>query len=153
LFTFFGAFTDRNPSVADKFLERWPDVDIVEIDRPFRGLAIRFQESVYDPAEEDLPELVSAGVQDISRQIPSVRFVLLRTECWGGICVNKGQFILDGALIVNEPGVPIKDINNPKPDGVLRRLIGHFDVDIGPSEIFEPLSRGFPWDSGNVEVI
>jgi hypothetical protein len=145
MFSFLGAFSDPCPGVAQQFLQRWPDVDIVEIERPFRGVAVRFHESVYDPAEEDLPDAVSAGVRGISQQNPGVRFVLLRTECWGGICGNLGQFILNGAMAVDEPVVPVKDINNPEPDGVLRRLIGHFDVDIGPSEIFEPLSRGFPW--------
>ena len=131
----------------DRFLQRWPDVDIVSIDKPFRGLAVRFQRPSYDPSEEDLPEPISTGVREISRQTPGVRFVLLRTECWGGSCCNWGQFIVNGAVVVNEPCVQVKDINNLEPDGVLRKLIGYFDVDIGPSEIFEPLAGGFPWNS------
>jgi hypothetical protein len=81
LFTFFGAFADRHPGIARQFLQRWPDINIVEIENPFQGLAIRFQESVYAPEEEDLPESVSTAAQEISRQIPGARFVLLRTEC------------------------------------------------------------------------
>jgi hypothetical protein len=30
-----------------------------------------------------MPESISAGVQEISLQVPEVRFVLLRTECRG----------------------------------------------------------------------
>jgi hypothetical protein len=81
---------------------------------------------------------VSNGVQEISRQNTHLRFVLLRTECWGGICGDWGQFILGGRVVVNEP-----IIAHPNCDGILRRLIGHFDVDIGALEIFPPLSRGF----------
>jgi len=123
--------------------QRWPDANVVEINKPFRGLAIRFQESQYTAGSEDLPEPVSAEVQEISRLTPSVRIVLLRTECWGGICQNWGQFILDGRVVVNEPAV-----EPPKGQGALRRLIGNLNVDIGPSEIFEPLSRSFTWNSG-----
>ena len=68
MFSFFGAFTEPHPSLADQFLQRWPDVNIVEIREPFHGLAVRFQETAYVPSEEDLPKAVSAGVQEISRR-------------------------------------------------------------------------------------
>jgi hypothetical protein len=123
---------------------RWPDVDIVELSTPFHGIGVRFRGSVYVPEDADLPGSISAEVQKISRQTPSVRFVLLRTECWGGICSNWGQFIRGGRVVVNAPLVLVQDINQPTPDGVLHRLISYLGADIGPSEMFEPLSGDFP---------
>jgi len=140
LFSFFGAFTDLTPNIAEDFTHRWPDVDIVRIETPFNGLGIRFQESVYTPENEDLPESISLAVLDISRQNRGVRFILLRTECWGGICASWGQFIVDGNIAAEEPMAKY-----PNGKGTLRRIIGHLGVDIGPAEIFEPLFRGFPW--------
>ena len=84
---------------------------------------------------------MTVAVHEISRQFPDVRIVLLRTECFGGTCENWGQCIRNGRVIMNEPYV-----DYPECEGALRRLIGNFDVDIGEREIFEPLSRGFPWD-------
>ncbi|HKV80203.1 MAG TPA: hypothetical protein VJP02_18790 [Candidatus Sulfotelmatobacter sp.] len=140
MFSFFGAFADRAPNIAEEFARRWPDVDIVKMETPFRGLGVRFQESVYTPEDEDLPEPVSLAVQDISRQNPTVRFILLRTECWGGVCGNWGQFIVDGNIAAEELVV-----QHPNGEGTLRRLIGHLGVDIGKQERFEALDRRFPW--------
>jgi len=57
-------------------------------------------------------------------------------------CSNWGQFIQDVRRLVSEP--PMGSGN----EGVLRRLLSNLNVDIGPSEIFEPLSRDFPWKAG-----
>jgi hypothetical protein len=133
---------DDRTFLAQEFRRRWPDVDLVQVNQPFRGLAVRFQNSVYAPEDETIPEVISAGVQEISLQVPDVRFVLLRTECWGGECSNWGQFIQYGQRLVSEP--PMGSENG----GVLRRLLLNLNVDIGPSEIFEPLSRDFPWKAG-----
>jgi hypothetical protein len=139
-FSFFGVFTDRSPGLVDEFLRCWPSVDIVEITEPFPGIAVRFSRLLYTPAEEDIPESVCSAVQEISRKTPSARFVLLRTECWGGICGNWGKVIIDGNVVVDEPCAAY-----PQGKGTLRRLIGNFGVDIGTLEIFDPLSRDFPW--------
>ena len=144
LFSFFGAFAAQHPEIGAQFRQHWPDIDLVEINNPFHGLAVRFQQSVYRPEKEDLPELVSAQVREISRQNPNVRLVLLRTECWGGDCCYWGQFILNGQVVMNEA------IRAPQESrGVLRRLIANLDADIGPYELFEPLSREFPWEAVN----
>src|SRR6266436_8568052 len=100
---------------------------------------MRFQQSVYRPEDEDLPESVSDQVREISRQNPDVRLVLLRTECWGGDCSNWGQAILNGHVAANEPLVPAQQSR-----GVLR-LMANLGADISPSELFAPLSREFPW--------
>jgi len=83
----------------------------------FRCLAARFQDSVYTPEDETILEVISAGVQEISLQVPDGRFVLLRTECWGGECSNWGQFIQNGRRRVSEPP------KGPASEGVLRRLL------------------------------
>jgi hypothetical protein len=141
MFTFFGVFTDFATNLAEEILHRWADADVVEVSTPFHGFGIRFQKSVYKPEKEDVPEPMSQAIQEISRQNEGVRFLILRTECFGGLCLNWGEYILNGEIVVNEEaGSP-----QPRGDGTLRRLIGHLGVDIGPSEIFNPLSREFPW--------
>jgi hypothetical protein len=72
-------------------------------------------------------------VEELSQQSPA-RFMLLRTECWGWDGTNWGQIIRDGKTVFKTDG-----------DGALRRLIKHWGVDLGPSEIFAPLQRDFPW--------
>jgi hypothetical protein len=86
----FGVFMDDRTVLAHDFRRRWPDVDLVQMNQPLRGLAVRFQNSVYTPEDETIPEVISAGVQEISLQVPDVRFVLLRTECWGGANAATG---------------------------------------------------------------
>jgi hypothetical protein len=131
---------DVSPDLGEEFRQRWRDIDIVQISQPFRGLAVRFQNSVYAPADEDLPESVSTGVREISLRFPDVRIVLLRTECWGGDCSTWGQFIRNGQLLMNE--YPMGTNENKE---TLRRLMSNLDVDIGPSEIVEPLSSVRGW--------
>jgi hypothetical protein len=130
---------DAGPGLAEQFRLRWPEIDLVQISHPFHGLAVRFQNSIYAPDEEDLPTSVSAGVREISLRFPGVRFVLLRTECWGGTCNNWGQVVRGGELVINESPM------GPRSEGALRRLLLNLDVDLGDCEIFEPLSRSFPW--------
>src|SRR4051794_34236235 len=101
MFSFFGAFTDLDPEIRREFSRRWPDVDVVEIDKPFRGLAVRFHESVYLADKEGVPEPITSGALEISKSTPKVQIVLLRSECWGGICGNWGQFICGGTVQEN----------------------------------------------------
>lgn len=143
MFSFFGAFAvNESPTLAENFHERWPDADLVDIEKPFDGLAIRFKESIYKAGSEELPVAVSAAVQEVSQQNPNTRIILLRTECWGGICENWGEFILNGQTVVAKPFVEY-----PECKGTLRELIKNLGVDIGPKEVFEPLCRDFPWEA------
>ena len=134
MFSFFGAFTNGHVELAESFRKRWLDADIVEINEPFKGLAIRFQTSVYRPQDEDLPIGVSTAIQEISEEWPNTRFVLLRTECWGGDCENWGEVVAEGRIVATEAG-----------QDALRKLVGHLGGTLGPSAIFQPLSRSFPW--------
>jgi len=54
MFSFFGGFADQHSGIAEKFRQQWQYVD-----------------------------LVGTQVQQSSREYPSVRFVLLRTELLG----------------------------------------------------------------------
>jgi hypothetical protein len=137
VFTFFGLFTDPVPGLQDQLLERWPSIDITVMASPFPGIAARFPADSYEPANEDLPASVTAETVRISASHPGVRFLLLRTECWGGDCFNWGQLIRDGQLVYETEGKE-----------ALRRLVGQYGVDIGAREIFQPLSRDFPWKVG-----
>ena len=134
MFEFLGLFADAVAGLQARLLKRWPDVDIVEIASPFSAVAVRFPESSYDVANEYLPVSVTAEIRSLSVLYPGVRFLLLRTHCWGGDCSNRGELIRDGRVAYQTDG-----------DEALRRLIGQFGVDIGAREIFPPLGRGFPW--------
>jgi hypothetical protein len=127
-------FTDPAPGLPDQLLRRWPTIDIALIASPFPGIAARFPANSYEPADEDLPAPVTAETKRISASHPGVRFLLLRTNCWGGDCFNWGQLIRDGQLMYETDGKE-----------ALRRLVGQFGVDIGAREIFQPLCRDFPW--------
>ena len=78
---------DASAGLNEEFRRRWPDADFVQMSNRLHG-AVRSQRSVYEPEGEDLPESVSTAVREISMQFPDVRFVLLRTECWEGMCSN-----------------------------------------------------------------
>jgi hypothetical protein len=134
MFEFLGLFADAVAGLQARLLKRWPDVDIVEIASPFSAVAVRFPENSYDTADEHLPVPVTAELKSLSVAYPGVRFLLLRTHCWGGDCFNCGQLIRDGQITYETEG-----------NEALRRLVGQFGVDIGAKEIFTPLERGFPW--------
>jgi hypothetical protein len=123
-----------------RLLKRWPDLNIVEIASPFSAVAARFPENGYDTADEHLPVPVTAEIKSLSVLYhPGIRFLLLRTHCWGGDCFNRGQLIRDGQVAYETDG-----------DEALRRLVGQFGVDIGAKEIFPPLSRDFPWKASTL---
>ena len=135
MFEFLGLFADPAAGLQARLLKRWPDVDTVEIALPFSAVAVRFPEHSYDTADEHVPVPVTAEIKSLSvLHHPGVRFLLLRTHCWGGDCFNHGQLIRDGQVAYEADG-----------DEALRRLVGQLGVDIGAREIFPPLGRGFPW--------
>jgi hypothetical protein len=105
----------------------------IKIDNPISAIGVRFGTHRYEPSLEDTPAAVVHTVEELSQQSPA-RFMLLRTECWGWDGTNWGQIIRDGKTVFKTDG-----------DGALRRLIKHWGVDLGPSEIFAPLQRDFPW--------
>jgi hypothetical protein len=134
MFDFLGLFADPVAGLQPRLLKRWPDLDIVEIASPFSAVAVRFPGHSYDTADEHLPVPVTAEIRSLSTVYAGVRFLLLRTHCWGGDCFHRGQLIRDGQVAYEADG-----------DEALRRLVGQFGVDIGAEEIFPPLGRGFPW--------
>jgi hypothetical protein len=140
-YTFFGAFTDPHPGLSQEFSRRWPDSDIIHIDKPFNGVAVRFNDQTWGNGDHaDLPEAVISAAREISLLFPEIRIVLLRVQSFGGLCENWGLCLRNGRVVMNEPYV------DDAPRGALRRLISNFGVDIGEQEIFEPLSRAFPWE-------
>ncbi|MDA9401862.1 hypothetical protein [Bradyrhizobium sp. CCBAU 45389] len=134
MFTFFGLFADPISDLPRQISGVWPDLKLIELQKPILAIAGRFGEDRYVPSDEDIPEGIVLATERLSSRISSARFLLLRTECWGGDCANWGQIIRDGRTAFQADG-----------DGALRRLIGYWGVDIGPREIFEPLSRSFNW--------
>lgn len=135
MFTFFGLFTDAVvDSVPLQISEIWPDIRVTRIEEPILALAIRFNQDRYRPEDEDTPVDIVRAVERLSRDNLSARFLLLRTECSSGRCANWGQIIQNGSTIFVAEG-----------DGALRRLIKQWGVDIGPQEVFGPLTRDFAW--------
>jgi hypothetical protein len=67
---------------------------------------------------------------ELSAENTAARFMLLRTECWGGLCANWGQIFLDGKMAFTAEG-----------DSALHRLIAHWGVDLGP-ELFAKVGDG-----------
>ena len=136
MFTFFGLFADPVSGLSEQAVRAWPDMDMVRIDRPIQAIAIRFHADSYDRERDEIPKPVVRAVESLSRAFPDARFLLLRTECYDGQCTNWGRIIRNGEVVLDADR-----------DGALRRLILHWGVDIGPLEIFDPLSREFPWGS------
>jgi hypothetical protein len=144
-YIFFGAFSDLHSGLQEEFRHHWPDADIIEISKPFRGLAVRFSQEIWHCDDDpDMLEAVTSAAREISLNHLGARIVLLRTECFGGDCQYWGQCICNGRVVMNEPYN-----DEPERNGVLRRLISNFGVDIGEREIFEPLSRAFPWNASD----
>ena len=136
-FTFFGLFADPVSDVSPRISQVWPSLRVIGMEEPIAAIAVRFGRDHYEPEREDIPAPVVRAIERISVDIPTARFLLLRTECFGGDCGNWGQIIQNGSTIFQAEG-----------DGALRRLIECWGVDIGPREIFDPLSRSFVWDKG-----
>jgi hypothetical protein len=134
MFSFFGLFADPISSPSLQISEVWPELRLIRLEAPLTAIAGRFGKDRYEPSREDIPESILLATKALSRRAPAARFLLLRTECSGSGCAHWGQVIQDGQAVFQAEG-----------DGALRRLIGYWGVDIGPSEIFEPLSRSFDW--------
>jgi hypothetical protein len=140
MFSFFGLFADPDSDLPERLSGVWPELNVVRIERPISAFAIRFSRDYYEPSDEDTPETVVLKIAELSAENPTLRFLLLRTECWDGICANWGQVFQDGKTTFKAEG-----------DGALRRLITFWGVDLGPREIFEPLRRDFSWQSLTAE--
>jgi len=136
VFSFFGLFADPVDGLPEQLSKLWPELGVVTIERPISALAVRFGRDRYVPSDEDIPAPKSRSVMKLSAENTTARFMLLRTECWGGLCANWGQIFLDGRTACTAEG-----------DGALHCLIAHWGVDLGPRGIFEPLRRDFHWHS------
>jgi len=134
MFTFFGVFADPVSHLARRISETWPDLKPIRIERPISAVAARFGQVHYEPEREDIPEGVLKLTETLSAGNPSARFLLLRTECFGGTCANWGLVFQDGKVIFQAEGKE-----------ALRRLIGYWGAELGPEEFFEPLRRDFAW--------
>jgi hypothetical protein len=140
MFTFFGLFADPLSGLSERISRTWPGFNVIRMERPIQAIAARFGADAYEHELEDIPEAVIRAVEIVSAEYPDARFLLLRTECFGAICGNWGQVIQNGKTVFQAEG-----------DGALRNLIKYWGVDLGPSEIFDPLRRDYPWTSVNPE--
>jgi hypothetical protein len=127
-------FADPVGGLPERLSKIWPELSVVRIESPVSALAVRFGSDRFVPSDEDIPAPISRSVMELSAENATARFMLLRTECWGGLCANWGQIFQDGRTAFKAEG-----------DGALHRLIAYWGVDLGPSGIFEPLRRDFRW--------
>jgi len=135
MFSFFGLFGDPIDGLLEQLARDWPRANVISIEKPLVALGVRFGQEFYEPSDEDIPDVVTGQIKRVSIENPAARFLMLRTECWGGDCENWGYVLKDGMIVYEAHG-----------DGALRRLVLHFGVDLGANEVFEPLRRDFPWE-------
>jgi hypothetical protein len=135
MFTFFGLFADPVRGLSEQISETWRGITVIELEQPIPAIGARFGRDHYQPEREDIPKPLIQAVEKLSAHYPDVRFLLLRTECFGGICANWGQIIRDGRMVLQDHG-----------DGALGRLINYWGADLGPTEMFAPRLRDFPWE-------
>jgi hypothetical protein len=134
MFTFFGLFADPVNGLRDQIARIWTDLKVVRIEQPITAIAVRFGQDRYEREPKDMPMPVMHAVGTLSAEYPAARFMLLRTECWGGLCENWGQVVQGGSTVFQT-----------ERDGALGRLIKYWGGDLGANEIFDPLKRDFPW--------
>jgi len=134
MYSFFGLFADPVDELAARCKAVWPGLQPMLVADPASLLGLRFDPEFYVPEDEDIPDAVSARIIALSREYPAVRFVVLRTECFGGLCSNWGYIAQAGDVTRREKG-----------DGALSQLMAVFEIDLGSAEIFAPLTRDFPW--------
>src|SRR5215216_6113104 len=96
MYSFFGLFADPVPDLSKQLRAIWPDLAVVNIKDPIAALAMRFSTDYFVPSDEDIPDPIHAAVKTLSAQIPTTRFLLLRTECHGGTCGNWGVIVING---------------------------------------------------------
>jgi hypothetical protein len=90
MFTFFGLFVDPASHLTTDICEIWPDLRPIRIERPISAIALRFGFQTYQDERDDVPEGIVRLTETLSAKNPALRFLLLRTECFGGDCVNWG---------------------------------------------------------------
>jgi hypothetical protein len=80
MFTFFGLFADPTRDLPEQLSRIWPGVDVVTLHQPISAIGVRFGQDRYEPALEDIPELVIQTVERLSLDYPACtrRWVLLR---------------------------------------------------------------------------
>ena len=93
MFTFFGLFVDPVSDVSPQISRIWPDLKVIRLEEPISAIAARFCHDHYQPEREDIPASVVGAVERLSTENSNARFLLLRTECVGGVCANWGQII------------------------------------------------------------
>jgi len=93
MFTFFGLFADPASGLSADIRRVLPSLHVIGIERPIRAIAARFGAEAYERERECIPEAVIRAVEILSAEYPGARFLLLRTECFGGSCINWGKVI------------------------------------------------------------
>lgn len=136
MYSFFGFFADPAEGLAARCAALRAGSQLLQFNDPTPLLGVRFDPTVYVPADEDITDAVSTQIVALSRDYPAVRSMALRTECFGGFCSNWGFVARAGDIIAHEEG-----------HGALRRLVAAFDVDLGLAEFFHPLKRDIVWSA------
>jgi hypothetical protein len=139
-FVFSGIFSNGGAAVMEDFRQEFRGIGRM-INSPFNGFGVAFiEQAVSTPTPEDYPAGIESAEQMVafSARHPTITFVYVYAECFGGMCEYAGFACRDGTRVHDEPFRDVAGDNE-----VLRRLVLHLGVDIGSSAIFEPLRRGY----------
>lgn len=137
-FRFSGIFARADAEVLDALQKEFGDLGKMILS-PLVGLAYPVGQAIAIPADDD-PESNASAEQLIafSRGFPSVTFVYVYAECFGGVCEYAGFVFRDGQRIHDEL---FRDrVGDLSP---LKRLVSFLDVELGAGGYFAPLSRDF----------
>ncbi|HEX8035763.1 MAG TPA: hypothetical protein VF510_18035 [Ktedonobacterales bacterium] len=145
-YVFAGFFARADTPILQAALRRWPGCRGRLITTPFPGIGVAVNDHIltyggsteeeYEQAEE-LAWAIEQELVEWSRQYPTICFVFLHAECFGGTCLCEGYVCQDGVIHARAQDT---DEDNAEALPLLVRALG---VELGTLPHFEPFTRGF----------
>ena len=139
MYKFTGWFSAKKKGLPQAIREVWPEADVVEFARPFRGVGVREMRFglCYSENREVYEREFAKPLIRLSRQFPRQTFVFIEVECWGGECIYLGEVFRNGQVEATYDG----------PEA-LRGLLSHVGVRLDDRQYFAPFDRAFNWNGG-----
>jgi hypothetical protein len=113
----------------------WPHAAHRRIEQPFVGAAVCWTWDVRQ--ERERPERLDEQLGPWTRQFPTLTFVRLSAECFGGRCDYGGTVWRNGQALLHED-----DASDGLGYAPLLRLLRYLGITSGTG-YFEPLTRGY----------
>jgi hypothetical protein len=140
-YEFTGFFAAGDAAMLDHALRTWPFCRRRLISVPFVGIGVAAPDSLHAATREAAAKARAGGtalegeLSAWSRYYPDRPFVLLRAECFGGMCDYSGSVFQDGQILFQAAG-------NSRTNA-LRRLMAHLGLALNDRSYFAPLQRGY----------